>query len=94
MNGLLLPSDGDREASPSERRTALFYRAGRVLYIRDPEHAAVCVRDRHRTMSIIRKAKRLKRRMMSSRREMNDNYSAAFSKYSSAEWWKSVFSEK
>ncbi len=91
MNGLMLPPDGDREASPSERRTAMFYRAGRVLYIWDADHAAVCVRDRHRAFEIIRKAGRLRRRMVSSRRKMNDEYSAAFPKYSSAEWWESVF---
>jgi hypothetical protein len=92
MNGLLLSAKGDREASITDRKTAHFYRAGKVLYLRGENRGTICSRDRGRASKDVRAARKMRRRLKSARKMLWNEYAAAFPKYSSKEWWESVFS--
>lgn len=64
MNGLLLPSLGDVEASPFELDTAKFYRAKRILYQYNSEKGFVAERNLRKAILFTIKVLRMKRKVL------------------------------
>lgn len=91
LNGLLLPSTGDIKTDFDAMRTEDFYRAGRVLYIRNRDQGTLCRRNLKTAISQLIQLWILKRRILHNLTDINKAYQRALPLYSSEGGWQEIF---
>ncbi|MBR6085226.1 MAG: hypothetical protein IKP61_06430, partial [Spirochaetales bacterium] len=93
LNGLLLPSIGDVEASPFEMDTAKFYRAKRILYQYSSEKGFVAKRNLMKAVAITISILRMKRKVLKALPELTKRYSESLPHYSSFNHWRKLWDD-
>ena len=91
MNGLFLPSIGERELSAFCMFTEEFYRVGRITYVIDGERGFVARRNRVRTVKDTIRALGLGLSLRRRKRALKRAYRESLPSHSSEDGWKGIF---
>ena len=91
MNGLFLPSKGDRILPADCMHTEDFYRVGRILYTIDDKRGFIARRKRMRTIKDVLKVMRLKNELKRGLPSLMSSYKESLQYRSSREGWMEFF---
>lgn len=93
MNGIFLPSIGNRELSFGEMDTSAFYRVGKVLYTLESGKGVICERNFMTTIRLLLRLHRDGNHFLRRFDSISEEYIGSISRYSSEEFWKNVYSD-